>query len=302
VTATATTPGAARRRERRPDGRLMTAAFFYPAFVLVAIVSFFPLFYAVRQSLHAATYLDLGAFVGIENYRELFTVGGGRWFVTASILFVVGTLVVTLPLGVGLALLLSRPMRFRSVFRAVLIFPWVVSQIVTGFLWMWFYDGRLGPIAATMRRIGLEWVSPLTDPALAMAGLVVANSWHSYPLVMVFTLAALQTIPVEVNEVARIDARSAWQRFRHVTLPLIRNTLLVGAVLTTLHTFNNVTLIIAMTGGGPVGATDVLGIQVFKEAFQFYRMETATTLAVVIFALNLLFSMVFVRVLRGDQG
>ena len=281
--------------------RLQTATFFYPAFLLVAVVSFFPLFYAIRQSLHAADYLELGAFVGFENYVELFASGGGLWFVAASILFVSGTLVVSVPVGVGLALLLSRPIRFRSFFRAVLMFPWVVSHIVTGFLWVWFFDGRLGPISAILRPLGMTFVSPLTDPALAMAGVVIANSWHSYPLIMVFTLAALQTVPQEVQEAARIEARSNWQSFYRVTLPLIRNTLLVAVVLTGLHTFNNVTLVIAMTGGGPVGATDVLGIRVFKEAFQFYNMDIATTLAVVIFALNIVFSFLFMRTLRGER-
>jgi ABC-type sugar transport system permease subunit len=288
---------------RRPErGAGLAAAFFYPAFALVVAVSFFPLFYAVRESLHRTDYLDLGDFVGFANYRELFSQGGGLAFVSTSILFVLGTLALSAPIGVGLGLLLARPIRFRGFFRAVLMFPWVVSELVTGFLWMWFYDGRLGPIASLLNRIGIDFVSPLTSPSYALVGLVLANTWHSYPLVMVLTLAALQTVPAEVLEAARIDSPSGWQRFIHVTLPLIRNTILVALVLTTLHTFNNVTLIVAMTGGGPVGATDVLGIRVFKEAFQFYNMDVASTIAVVIFTLNIIFSIFFVRILRGEKA
>ncbi|MFI4982385.1 MAG: carbohydrate ABC transporter permease, partial [Nevskiales bacterium] len=121
-----------------------------------------------------------------------------------------------------------------------------------------------------------------------------------YPLVMIFTLAALQTVPIDIQEAARLDTRSEWQRFRFVTLPLIKDSVLVAAVLTTLRSFNNVTLVLAMTGGGPVGATDVLGIRVFNEAFQFYRMDVASTIAVIIFALNILASVAFIRVLRRD--
>jgi ABC-type sugar transport system permease subunit len=291
-------PGSFAARRRRRKQAASTAALFYPAFALVAAVSFFPLFYAIRQSLHRADYLEVGEFVGLRNFVTLFVSGDGFHFLSVSILFVAGTLALAVPLGMGLALLLARPIRCRSAFRVVLAFPWVVSELVTGYLWMWFYDGRLGPLANLLARFGLP--SPLTEPHTALAGVVIANTWHAYPLVMIFTLAALQTVPVDVEEAARLDTLNEWQRFRHVTLPLIRNAVLVALVLTTLHSFNSVTLVLAMTGGGPVGATDVLGMRVFNEAFQFYRMDVACTIAVVIFGLNILASVAFIRVLRGQ--
>ena len=282
--------------------RLQPYLFFYPSLILVAAVSFIPLFYALKQSFHGADYLKTGAFVGFANYVELLTHGGGLRNIGRSIAFVAGTLAVTMPLGVGLALLLDRPMRFRTFFRTVLMVPWIVSQLVTGLMWMWLYDGRVGPISHLLKQVGVKIAGPLTDTQWALPSLVLANTWHSYPLVMVFTLAALQTIPAEVREAARIDAQSAWRRFWHVTLPLIRNTVLVALVLTTLHTFNTVTTVLIMTGGGPAEVTEVLALRVFKEGFQFYRMEVAATAAVVIFALNILFSIAYIRVLRSDRG
>jgi multiple sugar transport system permease protein len=276
--------------------------FFYPSFLLVAAVSFLPMFYAVRQSLHAASYLEIGPFVGLANYVDLLTHGGGLWNIQTSIIFVLGSLALTMPLGIGLALLLNQHIRFRTVFRTILIVPWIVSQLVTGLLWMWLYDGRVGPLAHALRQLGLNVSGPLTDVDWAMPSLILANTWHSYPLVMVFTLAALQTIPSEVGEAARIDAASAWHRFWHVTLPLIKSTVLVALVLTTLHTFNTVTTILIMTGGGPVGVTEVLALRVFKEGFQFYRMEVASTAAVVIFVLNIVFSLAYIRVLRAERA
>ena len=282
--------------------RLQPYLFFYPSLILVAAVSFIPLFYALKQSFHGADYLKTGAFVGFANYVELLTHGGGLRNIGRSIAFVAGTLAVTMPLGIGLALLLDRPMRFRTFFRTVLMVPWIVSQLVTGLMWMWLYDGRVGPISHLLKQVGVKIAGPLTDTQWALPSLVLANTWHSYPLVMVFTLAALQTIPAEVREAARIDAQSAWRRFWHVTLPLIRNTVLVALVLTTLHTFNTVTTVLIMTGGGPAEVTEVLALRVFKEGFQFYRMEVAATAAVVIFALNILFSIAYIRVLRSDRG
>ncbi len=282
--------------------RLQPYLFFYPSLILVAAVSFIPLFYALKQSFHGADYLKTGAFVGFANYVELLTHGGGLRNIGRSTAFVAGTLALTIPLGVGLALLLDRPMRMRMFFRTVLMVPWIVSQLVTGLVWMWLYDGRVGPIAHLLKQVGFNIAGPLTDTQWALPSLVLANTWHSYPLVMVFTLAALQTIPAEVREAARIDAQSAWRRFWHVTFPLIRNTVLVALVLTTLHTFNTVTTVLIMTGGGPAEMTEVLALRVFKEGFQFYRMEVAATAAVVIFALNILFSIAYIRVLRSDRG
>jgi len=275
--------------------------FFYPAFLLVAAVSFVPLFYALRQSVYSADYLTTGGFVGLSNYTELLLHGGGLAAIGVSLTFVVGSLLLTVPLGVGLALLLNRPIRFSTFFRTVLLLPWIISQLVTGLLWLWLYDGRLGPVADAVQGLGLSFSGPLTDPDWALPSLILTNTWHSYPLVMIFTLAALQTIPRETLEAARIDAPSAWRRFRHVTLPLIRNTVLVALVLSTLHTFNTVTTVLVMTGGGPVGATEVLALKVFKEGFQFYRMEIAAAAAVVIFALNIVFTLAYIRVLRSER-
>jgi multiple sugar transport system permease protein len=285
---------------RRVRERTMTYSFFYPAFLLVAAVSFLPLFYAIRQSVYSADYLELGDFVGLQNYTDLFNVGGGLWNLRSSFYFVGGTLALAIPLGVLLAVLLNRPILFRNFFRTILIFPWVVAQVVTGLLWMWLYDSRLGPLVDALGRLGITLPNPLTDVNLAMPSLIITNVWRSYPLVMVFTIAALQTVPVELTEAARIDVPSAWNRFWYVTFPLIKNTILVAVVLTTLHTFNTVTMVLVMTGGGPVDATQVLALRVFREGFQFYRMDIATTCAMVIFLLNIVFTLVFLRVLRRE--
>jgi ABC-type sugar transport system permease subunit len=292
---------AGRHGWRRLGEKLMTMGFFYPAFLLVAAVSFFPLFYAIRQSLHSAKYLDIGPFVGLSNYIDVFKYGDALKFIGTSITFVLGSLAVALPIGIGLALVLSRPIRFANFFRTLLIFPWVVSPLVNGLLWIWLYNGRLGPLADFYKFLGMDLTNPLTDPNLAMPAMILANAWHSYPMIMVFTLAALQTVSTEVTEAARLDAASDWNRFWFITFPLIKNTVLVAAILMSLNTFNNVTLVLIMTGGGPAGATDVLAIRVFKEAFQFYKMEIATTLAVVIFSLNIVFSVFYARVLRGGR-
>jgi multiple sugar transport system permease protein len=292
---------AAPPRRRRPLSRsLQPYLLMAPALLLVAAVSFVPLAQAIVQSLHQSRYLELGKFVGLLNYQRFLLSEEGAARAWNSLVFVLGSLAAAMPLGFGLALLLNLPLRARGLLRTVLILPWLVSNTVAALLWAWILSAQFGPVAQVVTAFGGTMPNPMTSQALAMPTLILCNAWGAYPLVMVFMLAALQTIPIELQEAAKIDGANGWQRFRHVIFPLVRNTTLVTLVLTTLHTFNNVSIVLIMTGGGPVGATDVMALRVFEEGFKFYRMGLATAGAVVIFALNIIFTIAYMRVLRGE--
>lgn len=282
--------------------RLMPFGFFLPAFLFVAAVSFVPLLYALTQSFRAAHHHGMGAWVGIGNYLRFFEESKGFTALAQSFIFVAGTVAVAVPLGFALACALNRPIRFRSFFRTVLILPWLVSNLVVALLWAWLLNGNFSPLVHLLGQFGLTLPNATTSAALAMPALIIANVWHSYPLVMIFVLAALQTVPAELYEAARIDRASAWQRFRLITLPSVKNTTVVVLVLTTLHTFNNVTMVFIMTGGGPVGATETLALRVFLEEFKYLHTGIAAAAAVVIFSLNMLFSLAYIRVLRGEKS
>jgi ABC-type sugar transport system permease subunit len=287
-------------------GRTPRLAFPYvaiaPAVVLVAVVSFAPLAYALVQSLFKSRYLELGQFVGFDNYVDFLFGRDGLARVGASFFFVLGTVLLSTPLGVGFALLLNRQVRFRGLFRTILILPWLVSALVGGLLWAWLLNPTFSPIVHDIERIfGVEVPGVLTSFTWSMPALVVAHAWSSYPLIMVFVLAALQTVPVEQTESAIVDGANPLQRFIYVTFPYIRSTLLVALVLTTLNTFNHVTTILVMTGGGPVGTTETMALKVFLEAFKYYRMGTASAGAVVIFAVNILFAVAYARILRDGK-
>jgi multiple sugar transport system permease protein len=299
-------PNVRQTAEYRPRRRsavvrgLHPYALMAPALLLVAAVSFLPLGQALVQSLHRSQYLQLGAFVGLENFERFLFSDAGTQRAWNSFVFVVGSLVVSMPLGFALALLLNLPLRARGVIRTILILPWLVSNTVAALLWAWILSAQFGPIARLVSTFSVTMPNPLTSELLAMPSIILCNAWGSYPLVMVFVLAALQTVPTELHEAARIDGAGAWQRFRHVMFPLVRNTTLVTLVLTTLHSFNNVTIMLIMTGGGPVGATDTMAFRVFEEGFKYYRMGLATAGAVIIFGLNILFTVGYMRVLRGE--
>lgn len=289
-------------RPVRPMRVLRPYLWLAPALLLVVAVSFWPLFYALVQSLYRSNYLDLGTYVGALNYQRFMLSEAGLARAWNSFVLVAGTLAIAMPLGFGLALLLNLPLHGRNLIRTLLIVPWLVSNTVAALLWAWLLNAQFGPIADALSRIGIVLPNVLTSASWAMPALIVCNAWGAFPLVMVFTLSALQTIPKDIYEAAHIDGARPWQRFANVTFPLVRNTTLVTLVLTTLHCFNGVTIVLIMTGGGPLESTDVMALRVFEEGFKFHRMGLATAGAVIIFAINILFTLAYMRVLKNEHG
>ena len=274
--------------------------FMAPALLLVLAVSFYPVLFAFRRSLYATRYMELGRFIGLANYVQFLLRGSGWQNITNSIAYTVASLGAALPLGFVLALILNQSLPYRAAIRTVLILPWIVSQTIVALLWGWLLNPNYGPVSYLVGALTRHRIDIYGTPDWAMLGVVLANIWHSYAFPMVLLLAALQTIPPEVVEAARVDGASPWLIFWRITLPLVRPTLLITAIMLTLHYFNMVTLVFTLTGGGPVGATETLSVRVFNEAFVFQNLGFASMVGVIIFLLNLVFSLGYIRVLRGE--
>ena len=289
-------------RPRRWRSAAFPYLMFAPAFILIAGVSFVPIGYAIVQSFFRSSTLELGHYVGLRNYSDFFFTRDGIGSLENSLIFVAGTVALAVPLGVALALVLNRPIPFRSFFRVILILPWLVSNLVGALLWAWIGNPQYGLVPYLLSTFGIVMPNIITDPAAAMTSVIVASVWASTPLVMVFVLAALQSIPSDLIEAARIDGASGWRRFWRITLPMVRNTTMMALVLTSLHAFKSVEIILVMTGGGPNGATETMATKVFHEAFTLLRIGVGSAGAAAIFVLNLMFTMAFVRVLRTEHG
>lgn len=289
-------------RPRRARTLVFPYFMFAPAFLLIAGVSFIPVGYAIVQSFYRSNTLELGRFVGLQNYEEFLFTRNGIDAVWNSLVFVFGTVAIALPLGFLLALVLSRPIPLRGVFRTLLILPWLVSNLVGALLWAWLGNPQYGVAPYLLKQVGLTMPDIISNPAAAMFSVVVASAWASTPLVMVFVLAALQTVPADLMEAARVDGASGWRRFWRITLPLVRNTTMMALVLTSLHAFKTVETILVMTGGGPNGATETMALRVFQEAFVLLRLGVGAAGAVAIFLINLAFTVAFVQVLKTEHG
>lgn len=281
---------APRRLLRRAQPYLLLA----PAVCLVLVITVYPLADLVSTAFHSTQYFQVGAFSGFDNFRPLFSAGGARSF-AASALFVLASDVLSLGIALFLALVMEAPLRGRGLLRTLVMLPWLISLVVTGLLWQALLDPNFGPLVR-FARFALGWsIAPLSHGPSAMGSLILANVWRSYPFALVLILAALQSIPAELYEAARLDGASRWGELRHVALPLVGRTAAVALILLTFEYFTLVTLPFILTGGGPDEATYVLSLRTWREAFTDYRFGASAATGVVVFLLNLGLSAVYIR-------
>lgn len=275
--------------------------FLLPSILLVLAVTFYPIAYAIRVSLFDTVYLNTTKFAGLQSYLKFLQDPTGRANMVNSVVYTFGSLAVAIPFGLGLALILNRPIKYRVFFRTVIIVPWIVSQIVTALVWGWLMNPQYGPIDYFIRQWFGAPFNFLGQPISAMPSLILANVWQSFPYPMLLLLAALQTVPEELYEAAKVDGAVAWQRFALITLPMIRSTALITIIMLSLRYFNMVTLPFILTGGGPVNATALMSIRVYQEAFSFFHVGFASAVAVYIFIFNLVFSVLYIKILRTES-
>lgn len=265
-------------RERRFRwGKLANYLFVLPALVYFSLTMLYPVAYNLRMSLedvNVGTFLSGDApFVGLDNYRTILNDPAFRKSIRLSLIFTGGSLLFQFTIGFALALFFNRPFPGNGLLRALFLLGWMLPTVVSGSLFRWMLDGDFGVVNYALRELSLidsnrYW---LIDPDTALLGTILANIWVGIPFNMVLLLAGLQNIPVTLYEAASVDGANAWQRFRSLTLPLMRPVALSVLLLGIIYTFKVFDLVYVMTGGGPVDATNVLPIQTYRLSFTFFR-------------------------------
>lgn len=293
---------AKRRRKRQSGGQSpigLSWALLIPSLIVVAVVSVFPIAYAINLSLHYTDYMQVEGFAGLHHFGEIFLSAEGRAQILRSLVYVAGSLVIAVPLSLALASLLNQQVRFRRVFRVLILMPWVISQTVAALLWKWMVNPDYGALSLGDTPLGR--IDFLASPALAMLLLIIVNVWISYPLATILSLAALQTIPGELHEAAMVDGAGPFRRFMSVTLPLMKPTLFVVAIQLTLLYFNMVTLVLTLTGGGPREGTHLLSLAAYRQSFEFFNLGLGAAYSVVLFVFNVIFGAAYIRLLRSES-
>ncbi len=296
-TARAPWTGRGLRRERWHG-----AMFVAPVFVFLAAVVLFPLGYAVWTSLLRIRGLN-SRFVGLENYGRILSDPAFWNALLTTVQFTLCCVVLHMALGFGLALLLNRMGRARAALRLLFLAPWMVAPAIGATVWLWLLDPQFGIVnhlllSAGLLRAPLAW---LGEPNLAFLSVVAVDVWRGIPFVMLLLLAGLLGIPGEQHEAASLDGASAWQAFRHVTLPNMRPLLVITSTLDTINTVRQFDLVAVLTGGGPTGATEVLPALIYNTAFRANRLGEAAAIGVVLLLLVLAVSAAYVALLRPAE-
>ena len=239
-------------------------------------------------------------WVGVQNFVEIFSGELGQRSVWNTLLLAFGFVIGTNVLGLLLALGLNRGVKLRYVLRVVIFMPTVLSPLAVSYIWRFIYqpDGALNGFLAS---IGLEQLQRtwLADPSAAVWTILVVMVWQSTGLVMVIYLAGLAGVPQEIEEASLIDGASLWQRFRYVTLPSIRPSVVIASTLMTIQGLRVFDQVMALTGGGPFNATETLATQVYKQTFAYGQFGYGAALSLVLTVLILVISLVQLALVRG---
>ncbi|PVZ93356.1 ABC transporter permease [Amnibacterium flavum] len=278
-----------RAQSLRVRDRAVWAAFLLPALAVYALF----LIYPVIQSgvLSFTSWAGPGraaTVVGLENYTELLAdpVFWRAMGNTALLLFV--SIVIQLPIGLGLALIVATAARAKRFWRAIYFIPTLMSTVAIAILWRLIYSPDFGIINGFLRAVGLGDLAQgwLGQSSTALAAVLATNIWQWAPFYMVIYLAALAGINGEVYEAAALDGATPWQRFWYVTLPLLKPVLITTSILSLAGSIKAFDLVYIMTGGGPSSSTELLATYMFRQGFDNYRLGYASTIAVVMFLIT----------------
>jgi ABC-type sugar transport system permease subunit len=269
-----------------------------PAVLVIAAVLVFPLSYTFYMSFAEKILGQAISKFGVQNFREILS--EGRFFssLAKSLMFTFVSVFAKLVLGLTLALLLNRPFRGRGLFRAYFFLPWAIPWFTVAILFLWLFrlTGGLNTMLGAVGIFPVFWLGR----DLALISGIIANVWKGFPFFMVSLLAGLQTIPRELYEAAQVDGAGPLQQFLHITLPGLRNVILIVCTLSTLWTFGLFELLYIMTGGGPGDASKVLPILVYETGISMYQFGKGSAMAVLTVPLILIWVFVLVRLLRRE--
>jgi multiple sugar transport system permease protein len=242
--------------------------FMLPAAAVLLLFLAYPLGLGVWLSFTDAKIGRAGGFVGLENYEWLSDDKTFWLSVFNTLLYTVVASAIKFAIGLYLALLLNERLPFKALIRAVVLIPFIVPTVLSAIAFWWIYDSQFSIISWSLRKIGLiqQNIDFLGDPNNARASVIFANIWRGVPFVAITLLAGLQTVSPSLYEAATLDGASAWQRFRHITYPLLTPIIAVVVTFSVLFTFTDFQLIWAMTRGGPVNATHLMATLSYQRA------------------------------------
>jgi multiple sugar transport system permease protein len=289
------------RKRRRPS--FLPYCLALPILAYEFLFILYPVYEGIKSSFYKQKVGRPATWAGLDNYTRLLHDEAFWEVVRTTMLYMVAVIVLAIGFGLGSALVLNRAFKGRTVARGMMTMPWAFPDVPTVLTFLWMLNPNFG-VMNLFARV-LPWVDEnqkwLLDSRLAFLSVVFITAWKGFPFYSLVILAALQTVPPELSEAARVDGANRTQIFFAVTLPVITPTLLLLTVLASIFSFKQFTIIWLMTGGGPSGATETIVIRIYNTAFRFYDFSYAAVLGVAGFIMALTVALVFVAIQRRQE-
>lgn len=274
--------------------------FVFPAILCLFVITLYPTIRGIWLGYNKINFFvsEQPYFVGLQNFMELMKDRTFWLSLKQTFLFGIGSVAGQFLVGFILALCLNEKFKGRSIFRVIMIIPWAIPIVVAALQARWMFNSHYGVINDLLLRFGLisERLNFLGVGSLALPTVTFTNIWKGYPFFMLVILAALQSIPPQLYEAAKVDGARFWERFIYITVPSIRSALAVCFLLGFVWAINNVTIIYTMTKGGPAGRTMTVASYTFIQAFSQFKLGYGAAISNLVFLYTLIFSIIYVKV------
>jgi multiple sugar transport system permease protein len=272
-----------------------------PALVVLGLVYFYPLGYNIDLSFSNWPIKEAlpKYYVGLDNYARLFSDKDFQTVVWNTVFFTILSVPTEFFLGLGLALLLNKEIKGKSVFITILALPMIVAPVIAALAWKWLYFYDYGALNYVLSFVGVQPILWMSDVNYAIYSVIIADVWTTTPFMMLILYAGLQMIPTQLYEAAKIDGASHWNIFWRITLPSLKSVLIVALMIRTIDAFTKLfDMVYVITGGGPGYATEVLPTFGYKEAFTFFEFGRAAAVTMITLLLSAIMVVIILRTSR----
>lgn len=283
------------------------APWLLPLVAVLGVTFLFPVFEIARLSFTDASLIREDYSYTFESYLDLVRSPYFADMLQATAIFVFASVFFQMLLGFLIALAVDqgakRGMKTSIVTRTAVLSAWAIPGVIIGIIWSILYEqSAAGILNHILSFVGFGELPFLSDPQVALASVTLANIWRGTAFSMILLYAGLQTLPDDVMEAARVDGANAWQRLTRVMLPLLTPMLFINLVIVSIETFNTFDMVLALTGGGPGRSTEIVALSVYNQIFEQFNLGQGAATAVLLVAVNLIMTVVYVRFLERDEG
>jgi len=276
--------------------------FIGPTIFILILVMLYPLLYGFLMSFFRNRIIT-SQFVGLKNYIDLFSNYRFWDSVNISLKYTTASVLLHFFLGMLLALTLNRSTIFISIARIIVLIPWMIAEPIVSIIWSWILDASYGFLNYILLKLGLieMAISWIGDPSYALPASILVNVWRGFPFIGLLLLAGLQSIPETQYEAAIVDGANSWKLFCHITIPNLKHVMIVALTLDFIWTMRSMSLVYVLTRGGPADFTKIVPIKIYQEGFEYINIGTAASMSVVLFLILLIFTVIFIKVMKTEN-